>query len=424
MEYLNSAVNKPILHQVTGKDDDSFVGIKIKADRVDFYYPETFELSRFDDLSNFRNDVLAILKTIEIAKSLSNDRGKVDSSLSNNQCIDLVSYLWVINDYLENGLYINREKIFKTNQRGKVNWKRTLKNSPIISNGNIIYDNTVVEIRSLIDNIIVEINRYCVKMSIRYIGWLFNLNPNIIHINEAEVPNLKKYAFFLKQEIDRTFEDYKKVKLTYMLKIIQGINLDAGDNEIIYGVDSYYYIFEKMIDSIFGDRNRMKDFSPKANWFLAKNNFKKTPSSELRPDTLLIKDDVAYILDSKYYRFGYTANKDDLPETTSIQKQITYGDYLRKNSKMFIKDIRNAFILPYNMNYNRFGSNEVIYYIGFATSNWRENKEAAHENIYAFLIDMKHVIMFWNKINHDDDINRLVFLIENAIKEKEMLMVE
>ena len=39
----------------------------------------------------------------------------------------------------------------------------------------------------------------------------------------------------------------------------------------------------------------------------------------------------------------------DLPETQSIQKQITYGDYVFNTlDKSDNSKVRNAFILPYN----------------------------------------------------------------------------
>lgn len=160
--------------------------------------------------------------------------------------------------------------------------------------------------------------------------------------------------------------------------------------------------------------------------YLAKDSFKKNPSSKLRPDTILINNEmnIAYIFDSKYYRFGITNETTDLPETTSIQKQITYGDYLKKNSNIKVKDIRNAFILPYNMYSNKFNTNDLIHYIGFSMAEWKENTENKYESIYAFLIDMKHVIQFWNKHNHEDDIDTLIKLIEDAVRTKENLETE
>lgn len=158
------------LHSVTGKLDDSFIGLKIKNNIIDFYYPESYQRTDYkSNFKEFRKDVLAILGTIKIAKTLSLNKTKIESSLSNDN-FAILSYLWIIKDYLNNGLYVNREKEFKTNQRGKINWKRTMKNQPIISGNNLIYKDIVVETRNSFDNIIVDIHKYCVKKSIDFIG--------------------------------------------------------------------------------------------------------------------------------------------------------------------------------------------------------------------------------------------------------------
>lgn len=161
------------IHPVSNELDDSFIGIKIRNEHIHFYYPEMYHLSlknpekkyfkisdlQLNDFLSFRKDVLSILNTISLAKTVSKDKIKIESTISNNTSISLISYLWITQDYLTNGFYINREKIYKNNVNGKVNWKRTLNTSPIISNSNIIYNNVIVEKRSELDNLIVEIHK-------------------------------------------------------------------------------------------------------------------------------------------------------------------------------------------------------------------------------------------------------------------------
>lgn len=400
-----------IYHKVTNKVDDSFIGIKIKNNRIDIYYPETYN---FDESSveNSRNDIIAILQTISIAKTHSNSRIKVESSFSNNEAIPLLSYLWIIRDYLMNGFYINREKVLKKNQRGKVDWKRTLNEQPIISKGNVVYCDLIVSVRNELDNIIVEIHKYCVKKSIDLLGWLFGIKNSKFIETKPFYKELKNvYIDTLRKELSQTFDDEKKERLKHMLSIIEGLNDDQNGNELIYGVDSYAYIFEKMINSIFGNREVSK-FNPRANWYLKLKDYSPFASSDLRPDTILIQDNIAYVLDSKFYRFGYTGDNRDLPETTSIQKQITYGDFI-KNNKMGdeIQKIRNAFILPYNKYNNKLGFNGTLEYIGYSKTDYRKGAEE-HENIHAFLIDLKYVVETWNKRNHGDDVANLVKQIE------------
>ena len=206
----------------------------------------------------------------------------------------------------------------------------------------------------------------------------------------------------------------------HMKNVIQGLDT-SEEKQFVYGVDKYYYIYERMIDSIFSSGERIQDFYPKAKWKLIRPEIKEKDSSNLRPDTILLKDDSVYILDAKFYRFGVTANIDDLPNTSSIQKQITYGDFVKNNkSKKFdqVKNIYNAFLIPYNKFNNIFNSKEDLLYIGNAETDWKD-KNNSHDKVHAFLIDLKHVIKTWNSYNHNDDINKLIEDILKYSKEKE-----
>lgn len=226
-------------HAVTGKTDDSFVGIKIRNDIVHIYYPESYRISD----ENFSHDVLDLLKTISIAKTNSNDRGKIESSLSKNDSFALVSYLWIINDFLYNGIYTNREKVYKLNQTGRIDWKRTLKNQPIISKSNVIYKDITVEVSNKMDNLIVEIHKFCVNKCLEYIGWLYNLKSTIVYAKPINETLKKLYINTVKKELDNTFDDNKKLRFNHMLKVLSGVDMESKNDEFIYGVDSYYYIF-------------------------------------------------------------------------------------------------------------------------------------------------------------------------------------
>ena len=173
-----------------------------------------------------------------------------------------------------------------------------------------------------------------------------------------------------------------------------------------------------MIDAIFGTEKDLRDFNPKAKWQLVKNDFAETDSSDLRPDTILRNGEDVYILDSKFYRFGFTGREEDLPETTSIQKQITYGDYIKRNAKTPVGRIYNAFLLPYDKKRDVFRSddNDNLQYIGFAKSTWKGNTEG-YEFVHAFLIDLKHVVKTWNRFNHKDDQEKLIQEIEKYSNE-------
>lgn len=137
-------------HSVSGEIDNSFIGLKIKGNDVHFYYPEAYHFEYVNDEYDLQS-IINLLKTISLGKTHSKDHNVTFNSHREDNDFAIYSYLWLIRDWLNNGFYINREKNFKTNQKGKVNWKRTLNQQPIISNGNIIYNNVVVEVKSEID---------------------------------------------------------------------------------------------------------------------------------------------------------------------------------------------------------------------------------------------------------------------------------
>ena len=136
----------------------------------------------------------------------------------------------------------------------------------------------------------------------------------------------------------------------------------------------------------------------------------------------MISGNDVFILDSKFYRFGFTGVEGDLPETTSIQKQITYGDYIKKNvTKIHIENVYNAFLIPYDKTRVIFQSEDNIQYVGFAKSTWKDN-DRKHEFVHTFLIDLYHVVKTWNRYNHMPDVNKLIQEIMIHQQEAELLI--
>lgn len=412
MESSNKGIkiNNFYPHPVTNKVDDSFVGLKFIGNEIHFYYPETYRFSMNN--SDVRNDIIDLLRTISIAKTSSSQLTNANNRPSISREFALMSYLWVIKDYLTNGLYVNREKIYKTNQNGRIDWKRTMQSQAIVSKGNIIFPDITVTVKNNVDNLLVEIHRFCLKKSIDYIGWLFNLNSSFLQLPKFTESKEKLYLATLKRELDHTFDDDKRLRLKHFINVVTGLD-SSNNNEFAYGVDSYHYVFERMIDSIFGSVKNMRDFYPKAKWQLVKNSYAESESSDLRPDTILINGEDVYVLDSKFYRYGFTGKESDLPETTSIQKQITYGDFIKRNvTKIHVNQIFNAFLIPYDKKRDIFRSDANLQYVGFAKSTWKDGSEK-HEIIHTFLIDFKHVVKTWNRCNHAEDVRYLIKEIEN-----------
>lgn len=393
------------------KRDDEFIGLKIVNNKITFYYPITFDLSASDE--GKRMDGLAILKSISLAKRSTDQDSTYYNEYDDKYDIPFDSYIWIINDYFTYHRFDNAEKQYSKNSSGKICWKKTIRTQPIINNGNIIFNNIIVEKYNQNDNILVEIYNYCVKTAFDTLGPFFNISFNDFGPEYYRSFDKKKYLAVLNKEISHTFNDQKKMRLNHMKNIIIGLsdNIVSSSN-IVYGADSYEFVFEKMVDKLFSSKEiNIRDFFPNSQWVLV-NKDRAYKNSCLRPDTIMKNGKDVFILDAKFYQYGYTFAVGDLPDTTSVEKQITYAEFIKNTKEDEYDNIYNAFILPYSSAKNIFNDkfNGNVVYIGNANASWKSD-ENIFKKVPAFLIDLRFLV--YNYINKKhDDIDNLMKLIK------------
>lgn len=371
-------------------DAGDFMGIKIEDGIPKLYVPLTFRIA--EDEKQRSRDILLFLRSISLGfkdKEYINQFG-----LSSNDQWPIDSYLWLIKDYLEFGLFQNREKTYKEGNYGRINWKRTIRKTPIISNGNIIYTNIITEKNSATDDLLSYTYKYCLNISAERVGWLLSFTGSF-HLENAF--SINEMVSAVRKASSVTFDDLKRSRLHHMLLILSNARESSQHSkEQTYGIRNYYYVFERMVDSYFGgiDQKRIRDYYPHGQWNLYPNLDIAVDSSELRPDTIRRgnKDEkYTYIIDAKMYKYGgleqLKYSTEGLPETTSIQKQITYGEYVQ-NYVETSRVVRNMFILPFDKSIDRLSKekgnvryiNENIAFIGFAKGDWRfVNKTGLNE---------------------------------------------
>ena len=371
--------------------NDNFVGVKYNKGKIKIIFPIGFNIP--SDEEECRKSVINLFKTISLAheKKLDYEDGGDFSSDSEGLPVD--SYMWIISDYIANGLYSDNEKIYIQQQKGKINWKRTFKTKFLINKDkSLVYLDPVVEQNSNIKNIITEIHSYCVDKSIDVIGPLYYGLSKISFIK----PNPKRIRYYI-QLIDKeklkTFDDRKKLLLYHMKRILLE-QIDNGNNPIKdFGVRHYEHVWEYLVNSVFGNDN-IEKYYPTTNYvFTSKDSYSP---SKLRPDTIFIENNDFYILDSKYYKYGVTGLNKDLPGTDSIQKQVTYGEFINTNFNLEkqYNGIYNAFIIPYNKEENDFHVKTIIHYCGYAKCNWELNNQYDKKflKIAVILLDTKSLI--------------------------------
>lgn len=394
----------------TNYSDDNYVGIKFLENEVKVFFPIGYEIP--DNDFECRKSIISLIKTISIGNKIIKSDSKYSNNNGNEKEIPFNSFLWIISDYLNNGLYTDKEKIYKHGQNGKINWKKTLNTQFYISGKNAIYLNPYVEKNTLQDNIITDIHAYCIGISINYIGWLFgNISVPTNNINKTR---LNYYLTILNKEIIYSFDDHKKNLLINLKKILE---MSGGNNKSSlknYGTNQYEYIWEYMVNEVYGNE-KVDLYFPNSKYHLIGFN-EPVEASSLRPDTILSIDKDIYILDSKYYKYGTTKNHFHLPNTDSIQKQITYGEHIKKFFKKF-ENIYNAFIIPFNKSNNPFELSDNIEYVGFAESSWKNKLSNNYfEKVSVILLDTKYLIDCYNKYT-DNGLEKMVASIQKVIDE-------
>ncbi len=399
----------------TEYENDDFVGLKFYNGIPKIVFPRGYNLS--SDENQSRKDILRLLSTIQ--KFGGRREGSTHKSADGELDISfpILSYQYIIKDFLSNGYYVEQETQYKDDVRGKISWKRTVqRKQPVYNNGNLVYLNFIVKTnRNNDNNVLAQIHKYCVRESFEKLGWLY-LSNEVLPPKANIRFNKKLFISILNEALNNTFNTTKRMLFLSMINIINDKDESIDDlSSYAFGVNRFEYIWEKLIDYVFGEENKEQYF-PHATWHII--NGRKTESSALEPDTIMLYEDKLYILDAKYYKFGVTGFAKDLPGSSSIQKQITYGKYIaiRDEFKYSQNSIYNAFIMPFNKMQKGVNSNYMFVSVG--TADWEIYGPTVpnYKYVLGILVDTRYVIESYSKHNLQE-IEELSDLIVASLKD-------
>lgn len=394
-------------HVNTNWDSDNFVGIRCIDGDFSVNFPLGFHVSEED--KGLRKDILMLISTIAATT------GKKESAVAQERAnyfdagFPIQSYIYLIYDFLSRGYYRERESHYNTGIHGKINWSKTIKmQKPYIQDDTAFYLKFVIKENSATDNeLISHIYEYCVYESFQKLGWLFTATmprkPRIKY-------NKKQFIEVVSSKYRQTFNDRNKRLFRNMLAILQ----EEFDSEVPlnfrYGTNRFEYVWEALIDKVFGIEGKAAYF-PKTKWILSGKQF---DNASLEPDSIMLWQDKIYVLDAKYYKYGTTRRPSDLPESTSINKQITYGEYIAETLLNGEGVIYNAFLMPFDAMSPIWSGATNLMSIGTAISNWKSN-EKMYEKIQGILVDVKYLMGISVK-NDEMEIAKLASCIEQAMR--------
>lgn len=435
----DSKVNNSKIILKTAQRGTEFVGLKITDAEKTITFPMCYNLSdneiSSDKLNKSqRKSIVNLLTTINGCRKLKEGEKIFEfNEKKNSSSMPLKSILFIIEDFLDrNSYYTEKEVVYTKGNNGKISWNRTIKMiNPTVSENGIAYLDFIVRKNHIQDNqLITELHKYCVFKCFELLGFLYtSFLPEKGLLSESDVLKNKKYFLnFIQEKIDNTHLEVNIELFSAMYDFLNNYNSDAELSNATFGTKSFQTVWETMVDRLFatiseGEKERY--FYPRTKW-----TFKHYRNAPLRPDTIMIEDEKCFILDSKYYSYNRDNEEDtengeetsgSIPGSDSIQKQITYAEFIDKGInnnqankrpekfRFDAENIFNVFILPSKNTDCKFD------YLGCATSEWKDNTKNYHF-IHAIGLDTQFLMTNGNK-NAEELRKELIRIIKNKVGE-------
>lgn len=352
------------------KTDRDFVGLKLKKEQASITFPIGYdiieEIITTNDkkkISKLYTDVKILMLKLEETKEELYDTGEQRFSFS--------SAIYILEDFLKNGLYCEQENRSKKNAQGKIDWRKTIQTKePIYSAGRYIYLDTDNYNICHTENKITQIQKYCLNISSKILGWLYNCSTMFEKLDEKFCK--QEMCYELIKELNKTNEDIKKKLLEQMLLFLNGTETSLFGKEE-FEIGTYYFdkVWENMLREQAYSLYSHKRCIPTTYYFIED----KIWNSKLLPDITVAKNKTIVIMDAKYYKLK------SLPQSADICKQLFYGRYIMNENKR--TKVINAFILPHKVTTQV--NKQHFFQLGYANAEHLNKKH----RIFTYYLDTK-----------------------------------
>lgn len=313
------------------------VGLEVKIGEnknvLEVYLPIGYSK---EEISN--QDIKRILKLI--AKQENRD---IEKQKKQNMFPILIAEK-IIQNFLQYGLYKEKEEVVDLHSKGKIIWKKTINYKQPFLNNKIIYANIFRKHTNyFIEGQVQEIQKWCLSYISKVVGIFFSFRYPNVNLNYGK----KQMISILENALSQTNQDEQLETLKLLKDFIKQVNfLEVEENHTGIKSHRFEYVWQDLIDTI-GIEDKYK-YLPQAQYYNLEDKPFNYSVKPLLPDTIVEgQNGKIYVLDAKYYRIGH------LPDQYNIFKQVRYGEYVNIVSEK--KDIINAFILPANL-----GPNNIV----------------------------------------------------------------
>lgn len=353
------------------KDKVSFVGLyTIKADGENIknnitvyslpkYFPK--DKCKLDNLPEIQEQIKTICKVIEKLRKNGKifddeeylfDLYQLKVSKQTVNRYELAEF--IIEDYLQDGLYVKNLTEFRKGGIGRTSWGKTVsKVQPFIQSGSPIYLELVNKHQIIDENDFISIlNANVVNQCLDFIGPLISSGIEYIE-TEPLGKDLSAYSSVINSRSTYVFKE-REINL---FKALEAWCSSTRYYENYAGVTCFDRVWEWVNDAVWGNIENPESGEP--SYFIGNETYFGV--GEAIPDTINIQgsgtddnkagtnDSEVYIFDSKYYTADYVGPKDGnkvigFPANSDIVKQVAYLKLIKSQFKA--KAFYNSFLLP------------------------------------------------------------------------------
>ncbi len=368
-KYYKSELNKELLLDdnvivelidrrilTKGKDElfsFEFVGAIILNERIIFCLPKY--IKHFDKKTTIRQ-LLSLFSEYSKRENLEEDELETFGSVDSNYSYNMLSVImFLMNDYLENGLYFNEKNICIVNGDNEINWLKTIDEiQPLVSEGEPIYLEYYTDVtQNDEENYFRQLHRYilseCTK-KLEYLGLteFLGFEPIIFEVDEDSLGTPQGIISRINNELNIQFINRKQLLLKAMASFIAKEKMESSDLTIsFYGTRSFHVIWEKVCGYVLNNKYKnVKKLIAQPKWTTKSGT--EHNASTLIPDIVSITNDSFIISDAKYYSIKLTEDVlSGNPGVEDVTKQYLYqlafNEYIKV--KRF-KIVRNMLLFP------------------------------------------------------------------------------
>ncbi|MDV5105911.1 LlaJI family restriction endonuclease [Clostridium perfringens] len=358
-----------------------FVGVITVGKRIIKCFPK-YLLNN----NNPEKEMKQVLKVLKKYNSKEQIINSFNGYFEENRFNLLSIIIYILNDYYENGIYVNQHNIIESNGEGEILWDKTINETFAIVSNNIPF---YIELQTLnmVDddmNYFSRLHRFVItecsnKLREGNLLELFDMEEIILSDEElSDFGDVDYILYRINNELNNQFITRKQLLLKTLYTYISRRHSFLDDFGIsIYGTSSFNLVWEKVCSDVFDNKlsKKLKDLKlpiklqgkyeelkektlleiiekPKWTCFIDEKSYTKKAKDTLTPDFICIYENNGNkcfgIFDAKYYNIVLEKDKlSGYPGIGDVTKQylyqLAYNDFIKNHRFNYV---RNAFFMP------------------------------------------------------------------------------